>query len=440
MATYYVRSDGSDSNSGTGYQASQAFKTIAKAVSVVSAGDTIYVAPGIYSESNISITTSGTSSAKISLIGDPYSEVFLDVKPDDVVVDSESNPVLVFAANVRYWVVTQIIFVMSYNTSSSAILANDIYTSTREIRACGIYSSYKGVTKCNVYDSFIFSFYVCVESAAVYRSILIGQSTASLGGSIYFCIVKGDVQSGKAYYSLLLSSSAGGDLINCVTTTGTDAGSVQNSLCLAMKPDNYLGTYSGCYGMAYGPSVSGITKMLTWHSYESMRLLFEAFQLYPRAFPLLGASITEKNPFNILPESASGGCLGYELGKRASSATTPAIELDYTFYKNTAPSIKMNPCYITTTAYYVYHHFTFPVKKEEVITKKIWCYHNGYNGSRPYILLTGNVVSESSATATTTSTWEQLQVSATASSNGFVYLILRARMGSSHNTWWSDLE
>jgi len=56
MATYYVRT-GSDSNSGTGYQASQAFQTIAKAISVVSAGDTIYVAPGYYNES-LSISTS----------------------------------------------------------------------------------------------------------------------------------------------------------------------------------------------------------------------------------------------------------------------------------------------------------------------------------------------------------------------------------------------
>ncbi|RJQ25435.1 MAG: DUF1565 domain-containing protein [Peptococcaceae bacterium] len=51
MAVYYVRTDGNDSNPGTGPSTTQAFKTIQKAANVSSRGDIIYVAPGTYNES-----------------------------------------------------------------------------------------------------------------------------------------------------------------------------------------------------------------------------------------------------------------------------------------------------------------------------------------------------------------------------------------------------
>ena len=51
MATYYVRTDGSDSNTGTGPGPGQAWLTVGKAVSAtgMSSGDTVYIAPGVYS-------------------------------------------------------------------------------------------------------------------------------------------------------------------------------------------------------------------------------------------------------------------------------------------------------------------------------------------------------------------------------------------------------
>jgi hypothetical protein len=65
-ATYYVSMSGSDSNPGT--QASP-FKTITKANGTVSAGDTVHVAPGIYTGGSTT-TKNGTASSRITYISD----------------------------------------------------------------------------------------------------------------------------------------------------------------------------------------------------------------------------------------------------------------------------------------------------------------------------------------------------------------------------------
>src|SRR5258706_1044208 len=62
---YYVSTTGSDTNTGTN---SAPFKTFAKAVSVLQAGDTLQVVAGTYNET-LTLSTSGTSAAPITVIG-----------------------------------------------------------------------------------------------------------------------------------------------------------------------------------------------------------------------------------------------------------------------------------------------------------------------------------------------------------------------------------
>jgi hypothetical protein len=80
MATYYVRLDGNNDNAGTGYGTASAWATLAKAVSTVGEGDTVYIAPGDYRES-ITIATSGTLGNVISWNGDSSASMFIDLKP-----------------------------------------------------------------------------------------------------------------------------------------------------------------------------------------------------------------------------------------------------------------------------------------------------------------------------------------------------------------------
>lgn len=77
MATYYVRPDGSDTNTGTGPSPSQAWQTLSKAFQTVVSGDTVYVAPGVYGNANLSFTNTFTTTVTIE--GDIYGQYFTDL-------------------------------------------------------------------------------------------------------------------------------------------------------------------------------------------------------------------------------------------------------------------------------------------------------------------------------------------------------------------------
>src|SRR5881275_119905 len=64
---YYVTTTGSDSNAGG---RSAPWHTIARAASVVGAGSTVHVQPGIYAESTINVSHSGLPGAPIKFVSD----------------------------------------------------------------------------------------------------------------------------------------------------------------------------------------------------------------------------------------------------------------------------------------------------------------------------------------------------------------------------------
>ncbi len=84
MATYYVRPDGNNANTGTGPATTQAWQTLAKALGAtgIGSGDTLYIAPGTYSES---VTIGGTYSTATYVYGDPTTQFFPGVTAGRVV-------------------------------------------------------------------------------------------------------------------------------------------------------------------------------------------------------------------------------------------------------------------------------------------------------------------------------------------------------------------
>jgi hypothetical protein len=86
MATYYVRNDGSNSNTGTGSAANQAWQTITYALAnmVLTTGiNYLYVAPGTYRESPI-LTVTPTSTSTLVISGDPTAQNFPNIAPNQV--------------------------------------------------------------------------------------------------------------------------------------------------------------------------------------------------------------------------------------------------------------------------------------------------------------------------------------------------------------------
>lgn len=80
MATYYVRTDGNDANTGLGSSAGQAWQTLSKALGAtgIGSGDTLYIAPGTYRQGT-SIIVGGTYSAMTYVYGDPTGAQFSGV-------------------------------------------------------------------------------------------------------------------------------------------------------------------------------------------------------------------------------------------------------------------------------------------------------------------------------------------------------------------------
>ena len=83
MATYYVRPDGNNSNTGLGSGTSTAWQTLAKALgaSGIGSGDTLYIAPGTYTES---VTIGGTYTAPTYVYGDPLCQQFTGISAGSV--------------------------------------------------------------------------------------------------------------------------------------------------------------------------------------------------------------------------------------------------------------------------------------------------------------------------------------------------------------------
>jgi hypothetical protein len=93
MATYYVRTDGSNTNAGTGPATNQAWQTITYAFAnmTLTAGvNTLYIAPGVYRESP-TLTVTPTVTNTLVITGDPTSSQFSGITANQVRVTGAAN-------------------------------------------------------------------------------------------------------------------------------------------------------------------------------------------------------------------------------------------------------------------------------------------------------------------------------------------------------------
>jgi hypothetical protein len=88
MATYYVRTDGNDSNTGLGSTTALAWQTITKAIGAtgIAPGDTLYIAPGVYrGVFTAGFTNPSSEGQRITIAGNPTASQFSGVTAGPVI-------------------------------------------------------------------------------------------------------------------------------------------------------------------------------------------------------------------------------------------------------------------------------------------------------------------------------------------------------------------
>jgi len=138
MAIYYVRTDGNDGNTGLGPAAGLAWRTIQKALGAtgIASGDTVYIAPGSYTESVTIGMTSAT--ATTSVIGDPTVSQFIGIAAGPVLwtvyTNTGTSPTLtsIIATSKNYLSFRNIVFdggTVAFTTSANISFTNCQFTS-----------------------------------------------------------------------------------------------------------------------------------------------------------------------------------------------------------------------------------------------------------------------------------------------------------------------
>ena len=191
---YYVRSDGNNSHSGTGYDAANAWATIAKAVSMVAAGDVVRVGPGIYREI-VTIATNGTLANPITWWGDKEAQYFTDMNPGYVrITGCDVNEFgqatgNIFGLNAKaYQVVRGFVIDGGKSVSATAGIYNsttsDVYDCIIQGVAYGI-RNVRSVYRCLAAAS-LYSFFSITNT---YNSVAIGSGIGFYGAiNTYNCI------------------------------------------------------------------------------------------------------------------------------------------------------------------------------------------------------------------------------------------------------------
>ena len=248
MATYYVRVDGNNANTGTGPASNQAWQTIAKAItSAVAPGDTIYIAPGIYRESGLTPTFTNPSSnaQRISYIGDTSASQFVGVATGPVIIttyatNTSGQTVSLMTWNKDYTSFTNICFI-GYPLTSSP-------TFGKLISFTGIYPIF---TKCLIQQTSNSSQNAGIEYLATYNQrgpdirkcvflntniVIQGNGTAAgqwdTQSRIEDCIIQGNNLNGNLQAVQIYSdpaSTLGGVTINNNYLSGSGGVGVVNN-------------------------------------------------------------------------------------------------------------------------------------------------------------------------------------------------------------------
>jgi hypothetical protein len=146
MATYYVRNDGSNANSGTGPNANQAWQTIAYAfanMTLTTGANYLYIAPGVYRES-VSLGVTPSASNTLVIAGDPTVSQFSGITANQVRITGATSDSVQSSTSTRidtnakpYVTLQDIVIEGSYTGGSQPLLISGANTTVERVVVYG---------------------------------------------------------------------------------------------------------------------------------------------------------------------------------------------------------------------------------------------------------------------------------------------------------------
>ncbi len=225
MAIYYVRTDGSDSNAGTGPATNQAWQTITKAIGAtgIAPGDTLYIAPGVYRGSFSAAFTNPTSEGqRITIAGNPTASQFSGVTAGPVIItnwtSSTSATGITFDVQ-KSFVTVQDIYFVGYRASGSP--------------GFGVVTSFDGTYIINRRCGF-YSIAANADNYSFFYNVTNGQRGPTIDDCVFIgiCSVTQNVNTGTAYNSqtiirnsIFITANTGANTSQClrIDSGGTNA-------------------------------------------------------------------------------------------------------------------------------------------------------------------------------------------------------------------------